>query len=326
MQKKPVFIITIDTEGDNIWSCPERVTTENSRYLPRFQSLAEAHGFTVTYLVNYEMACDPVFQRFGRDVIKRGVGEIGLHVHPWDSPPFDGERYDRRDHMYLYDLPDESLHAKIDYLTTLLTEVFETRPCSHRAGKWGFDERIARTVAAHGYLVDCSVAPGASWKKHRGMAGGRGGPDYFGFPDKPYFLDLDDIRRSGRSQLLEVPVTIKSNYPAAMDRLHHRIHDRLTGSAFRRVAGQPTTWLRPTGRNIDAMLSLVDWALSNDHHVLEFMLHSSEFMPGGSPTFKTAEHIEKLYQDLEELFSRIASLGVSGSTLMELRETSYCVA
>jgi hypothetical protein len=74
------------------------------------------------------------------------------------------------------------------------------------------------------------------------------------------------------------------------------------------------------------MLSLVEWALSNDHDVLEFMLHSSEFMPGGSPTFKTSEQIEKLYQDLEQLFSRIASFGVTGSTLMEFRETSYCVA
>jgi hypothetical protein len=322
MRKNPVFIITIDTEGDNIWSCPERVTTENARYLPRFQKLTESFGFKVTYLVNYEMAHDPFFQRFGREVLKRRTGEIGLHVHPWDSPPFGESKYDRRwNHIYLYDLSDDLLHAKIDHLTNLLTDVFEIRPRSHRAGKWGFDERVARTLSDHEYLVDCSVAPGASWKKYKGIVNGRSGPDYFGFPDRPYFLNLDDIRLSGPSQLLEVPVTVKSNYSPRVDRFHHRIHDRLTGSAFRKIAGHSHSWLRPTGKNIQEMLSVVDWAVQKDFPVLEFMLHSSELMPGGSPTFKTAEQIETLYGHLASLYSHLATLGISGNTLMEYRHS-----
>jgi hypothetical protein len=157
------------------------------------------------------------------------------------------------------------------------------------------------------------------------MANGRGGPDYFGFPDRPYFLNLDDIRRSGDSQLLEVPVTTKANYPPRMDQFHHRIHDRLAGSAFRRIAGPPVSWLRPTGRNIEEMLVLVDWAVSEKHPVLEFMLHSSELMPGGSPTFKTAEQIETLYEHLAKLFSHVASLGVTGNTLTDYRQAEHCV-
>jgi hypothetical protein len=35
------------------------------------------------------------------------------------------------------------------------------------------------------------------------------------------------------------------------------------------------------------------------------MLHSSEFMPGGSPTFPDAPSNEALYSDLEALFERI---------------------
>ena len=37
-----------------------------------------------------------------------------------------------------------------------------------------------------------------------------------------------------------------------------------------------------------------------------FMLHSSEMMPGGSPTFDTPERIEKLYENLEILFQEIS--------------------
>jgi hypothetical protein len=34
------FIITIDTEGDDLWGRPREITTHNAKHLPRFQSLA----------------------------------------------------------------------------------------------------------------------------------------------------------------------------------------------------------------------------------------------------------------------------------------------
>ena len=55
------------------------------------------------------------------------------------------------------------------------------------------------------------------------------------------------------------------------------------------------------------MLSVVDWAFAENAPVIEFMLHSSEFMPGGSPTFRTVEQIEILYAHLGKLFAHLAS-------------------
>nr|BAE19861.1 lipopolysaccahride biosynthesis [Edwardsiella tarda] len=75
----PAFIITIDTEGDNLWQNHDRITTENARYLPRFQQLCEKYGFKPVYLTNYEMASDPVYVEFAQDVIARGCGEVGMH-------------------------------------------------------------------------------------------------------------------------------------------------------------------------------------------------------------------------------------------------------
>ena len=320
--KRPVFVITIDTEGDNIWSCPQTVTTENAKYLPRFQSLCEQYGFKVTYLVNYEMAIDTDFQKFGGDVLKRQTAEIGLHVHSWNSPPLADLQYDPRwHHAYLYECSDELIDAKVDYLTRLLTSVFDVHPRSHRAGRWGFNERVARALAQHGYLADCSVTPGVSWRRYKGAPSGHGGPDYFGFGQEPYFLDLDNIQRSGDSQLLEVPVTIRANYPLALQRFHHVIENGFAGKVCRRVLGSPHKWFRPNRSNIDAMLSLVDEVIEQQSAVLEFMLHSSELMPGGSPTFRTAADVERLYQDLERLFTYIDKRGISGKTLAEYRST-----
>ena len=81
---QPVFIITIDTEGDNLWANPQTITTENAAFLPRFQALCEQYSFKPTYLVNYEMVLDERFQVFGRAVLEKQTGEIGLHIHPWN--------------------------------------------------------------------------------------------------------------------------------------------------------------------------------------------------------------------------------------------------
>ena len=45
---------------------------------------------------------------------------------------------------------------------------------------------------------------------------------------------------------------------------------------------------------------------TKNRNYIEFMLHSSELMPGGSPTFKTKQSIEKLYDDMNILFSEIS--------------------
>jgi hypothetical protein len=316
--KGPAFLITIDTEGDDIWARPETITTENARFLPRFQRLCGEFGFKPTYLVNYEMAIDPRFQALGRQVLRENSGEIGLHVHPWNSPPLDPAAPDpRRHHVYLTELSDQLMGEKVRYQTALLRETFETPLKSHRAGRWGFDERVARVLVESGYVVDCSVTPGVSWRRHKGLPEGGGGPDYFGFPERPYFIDPADVRRPGPSPLLELPMTIRPNHPRAIRRLHHALQERRPGKWIRKALGAPASWLRPNGRNLDSMISVVDWAIGRGSPFVEFMLHSSEFMPGGSPIFRTSEHIETLYEHLRRLFTHLASRGAVGQTLAE---------
>lgn len=77
MAGQPSFLITIDTEGDNLWSRPRVITTRNAAFLPRFQALCEKFGLKPTYLTNYEMAISQEFVEFGRDSLRGGAAEIG---------------------------------------------------------------------------------------------------------------------------------------------------------------------------------------------------------------------------------------------------------
>src|SRR5207244_12910204 len=80
------------------------------------------------------------------------------------------------------------------------------------------------------------------------------------------------------------------------------------------------SWLGPTPlleKNIlNALLQVARAAQAEGVAYLEFMLHSSELMPGGSPSFRNASDIERLYESLEILFDGL-STWCCGATLKE---------
>jgi hypothetical protein len=324
----PAFLITIDTEGDNLWDRPRFITTRNAEFLERFQRLCELHGLRPTWLTDHEMVLSQVFRRFAVDVIARGTAEIGMHLHAWNSPPLEPLTPDDAwVSPYLIDYPPRVMREKIHRLTVTLEDALGVKMISHRAGRWAFDERYAQMLLEEGYRVDCSVTPLVSWKTTLGDPSGPGGSDYTDFPNEPYWVDLDDISRPGTSDLLELPVTIASFRSGLTNRLV-RLADRLPASLARSRAlthrvvdrvSPPAVWLRPSGNNGGRLRDLIDRVLEERRLYAEFMLHSSELMPGGSPMFPDDASIERLYGDLDLLFARVARV-FRGVTLSEFRD------
>ena len=308
------FIITIDTEGDDLWSKPREITTRNAAYLPRFQALCERFGFKPVYLTNYEMANCATFVEFARDVLARDAGEVGMHLHAWNSPPLvqlTGD--DFRFQPYLIEYPEPVMREKIRTLTRLLEDRFGCEMVSHRAGRVAFDGRYAAMLLEEAYRVDCSVTPGVDWRFTPGDPGGKGGTDYRAFPDHPYFIDPKDISRPAGNGLLEVPVTIRASALYLRAPWVYRI------PLVRRIANRASprlTWLNPAESRLGAMRRAARAARSAGASHLEFMLHSSELMPGGSPSFRDASEIERLYDQLEVLFEEL-SMWCQGTTLKQ---------
>jgi hypothetical protein len=77
-----------------------------------------------------------------------------------------------------------------------------------------------------------------------------------------------------------------------------------------------SAWLRPNGRNLSSLLAILEEAKQQGHDYVEFRLHSSEFMAGGSPTCRTEKSIKNLFDDLEVLFAA-ARENFLGMTLTE---------
>jgi hypothetical protein len=315
---KPAILITIDTEGDNLWAGPREITTRNAEYLPRFQELCEKHGFRPTYLTNWEMVTSPAFVEFGRAVLQKGTAEIGTHIHAWNTPPVEPISDDDFAHRtYLTDYAPRQMREKVKVITAELESAFQTKMYSHRGGRWAMNETLARILVEHGYLVETSVTPHLSWRSHTGVPGGEGGPDYTRFPEDAYFMDLDAFGRPGASALLEIPITVlRRRWPFPVEALRRisRWHPR-AGRAMDRFF-PAVRWFRPKGYNRREMLTILEIILGDGRDYVHFMLHSSEFMPGGSPTFPTKESIESLYDDMEAVFSA-AARDFEGLTLKE---------
>lgn len=303
---RPAFLLTIDTEGDDLWSRPKEITTENLKFLPRFQSLCERYGFKPTYLTNWEAAVDRDYQAFARDVLARGAGEVGLHIHAWNSPPIMPLTDDDFHHQpYLTEYPAGVIAEKVRRLTGTLEETFERKMVSHRGGRWAFDDIYARILIANGYTVDCSVTPNVSWRPFPGAPGGDGGPDYTEAPDAPHFLPVG--ARPGEGQLLEAPVTILKRRRTPPERWLRKALNRPVDRVL---------WMWPTGRNLRNLFEVVDCVVAERRPYLELAMHSSELMPGASPSSQTPRDIERLYDHLEALFARV-QVHFGGQTLGE---------
>lgn len=313
------FLVTVDAEGDNVWARQKSLTTANSRELPRFQAFCESYKIKPTYFTTFEMATCGHFQEFARDILKRATGEIGMHLHAWNSPPLVTLTHDDcQHHPYLTEYPEPIMRDKIAFLTDLLEDTFGVKMTSHRAGRWGLNGQYARLLIERGYLADSSVTPHLSWRGHLGDPAQTGGPDYLGFPEAPYFIDPGDIRKPGDSPLLEIPVTVRKLQPQLVRSVVRRLP---AGSLPRRVLNRfypPTSWLYPPATHVKRMLRIMDAAAGEVRPCVNLALHSSELMAGGSPSFDRREDIDALYDDLALVFSAAAKM-FRGVTVGEFR-------
>lgn len=317
---EPAFLITIDTEGDNLWARPREITTRNAAYLPRFQELCERYGFRPVYLTNWEMVHSDEFVAFGRDVLARGVGEIGMHLHAWNSPPLTPLGDDDFHALpYLIDYPKAVQREKIHVITGELEETFGCKMRSHRAGRWALNCDYVESLWAHGYSVDCSVTPHVVWRE-TSVGDEAHAVDYRRFPTAPYRMDVRDISRPAEGGLLEAPMTVLPAVGGHWPKLGREMLRPLPMG--RRVADRlwpQVRWLRPSRHNRASLMDVLDAVRASGAPYAQFMLHSSEFMPGGSPIFPTERAVEQLYETLEMLFSR-AREDFVGKTLAQFHD------
>jgi hypothetical protein len=308
----PAVLVGIDTEADDQWSAKGREKNEvkNVARLPELQALFDSFGVRPTYLVTYEMATRESSSAILRELAGTGRCEIGTHLHPWSSPPFRPE--DLRAHSYPHNLPGELLERQLAELTAVIEEKLGVRPTTYRAGRNGFDGNSLPILERLGYTVDTSVDPLFNERRKGGMA-------FAGAPLVPYHPDYADVRRPGRSKILEVPISAATlpGLPKPLEALYAALPAIPYRGAIKRLGLRPV-WLRPSYTSLADMLTFASRLARARVPCFNIIFHSSELLPGGSPYTPDAESVARFKDDLERLLEHLLGpLGGVGRTYRE---------
>lgn len=299
------FVVSVDTEED-VWGWASRapITCRNAHELPRLARFFQRLHVRPTFFVSYQVLADPSARAIMKELGDEEGFEIGCHVHPWNTPPFDGSP--RR--TALYNLPRGVQGSKIATVTELFEEVFGRRPSSFRAGRFGFGPATSSCLIEQGYRVDSSVTPLFDWQASSD------GQNYVDAPMKIYRIKPEHgvLSHDPRGRLIEVPLT--SGYTrlnpaswAAAARFFDRRAIQMThvGGVGAVLLGFRKTILSPESHTVGDMVALGRRVLQSGVGHLHLFFHSSSLLPGLTPFTRTQGEVERLYDRLEEVIDRL---------------------
>jgi hypothetical protein len=301
----PRLLFTVDVEEDMPgWRITDPITVSNLAALPRLAELCGELGVRATYLCTYPVATTPESAAILRLVHARGDCEIGAHLHPWNTPPFQpvpGREGDERRHTYYqFELGPERFRAKLEVLHRAVAALSGTRPRSFRAGRFGIDAATLRELVSMGYEVDTSVTPLCEFRDDRG-------PDFRSAPQHPYRPARDDVRKRGDLPIVEIPVSVglSRRLPAPLQTAYVHIPRamRVRGLLSRDYLNLlDFAWLYPVRFDLELMRKTAHVLVASGAPVLNVFVHSSELVPGQSGRVHTPADVEQVFERLAGIF------------------------
>ncbi|OYP33017.1 hypothetical protein [Rhodopirellula sp. MGV] len=318
------LIVTIDTEEEGRWNNEyQRVTdaVTNIDQVPRFQTLCDRFGIRPTYLVDSPVAINDRASKVLREIADSDRCEIGGHLHPWCTQPFEEELTARN--SFLCNLPTDLLSRKLKTLGDELEHAFGERPKSFRAGRYGIGAESLDALANEGYVIDSSVISYSDFTT-------RSGPNFIGCPTTPYRASSQTLLTPATDSgvIWEVPVSVgySCKNQAFGDRLHRGLSESLLAK-FRVVGILDRLGLlsrikfSPEQSDAAALRTLAKIYADLNHPCLMLMFHSSSLKHGCTPYTPDAASLEEFYGRLESIFEYcLGDLKMDSVTMIEYSE------
>ena len=299
-----LLMMTVDTEEEWDWEGPfpvEGCRVDNVTRLGRFQTVCSTYGIATTYFVNYTVIADPRARDVLLELQSAGGAELGMHIHPWNTPPLEPGRVVTSRESFLHTYPDPMIRRKLDASFDAFRRTGVT-PTSFRGGRYSSSVSIQRWLIDHGFVADCSVVP---YTRGRDV----GSPDYL---DR----DLFPVRLQppGALQpLWEIPLTVGFTrrpfelWARAFDRIERsRLASlRLIGLAHR-LSLVRRLWLNFDMPHSDGWLDLIRELMDSGVPSVTITVHSTSLVAGMNPYTRTTDDERRLYARIERFFGELA--------------------
>lgn len=295
-------VLSVDVEEEGLFTGrydARAAGVSNVSALRRLEFVTREFGVPLTLLATWpvlaDASCAAELRRW-----QDGLGaEIGLHLHPWNTPPL----ADHASGLQLSEsLPEALLDAKLATLAGAAAAVSGRRTVSFRMGRFDLGPKVLGLLPRHGVRVDSSQVP---------LRFVPGLPDHFSTPAEPFRL----------GGLTEVPLTVVPLLPG-LDRAAlglARLLPRPLGqgllSGFRRVAavGPQPAWYPLASMELAARLHL-----ARGGQVIHLFLHSSELAPGFAPHLPDHASVDRLLARIRAFLAWLSGRhDLRGATLAE---------
>lgn len=291
----PILLVIVDTEEEFAWDQPfnrQSVGTSSiaSQPLIHVRTYDEL-GIVPTYMVDWPVATTPESVATLRTLMEQGKCEIGTHLHPWVSPPYEEDV--TAFNSYAGNLPYELEYEKLRMLTAAITDSFGKAPTAFKAGRYGVGPHTAGIISALGYEVDASVVPYTAFTTD-------GGPDFTTYNEHPYWF------HAGDKPLLEIPVT--AGYCGWLRKAGTTLFPvtqkswakaAKLGGVLARSRGLERIRLSPEGANAADLKRLTRTLMQSGCQVYSLTYHSPSLTAGHTPYVRSQADLENFIQTID---------------------------
>lgn len=311
LDEQPQLLVVVDTEEEFNWSAEPRRNANAvtaMQHIDRSQSICEEYGLSPCYVSDYPVLSQSDGLEPLKDIFSRGKCEIGVHLHPWVTPPMDEEL--TRSNMYPGNLPYQLEYQKIEAVKQLIIDQFDYSPTTYKAGRYGFGKNTAKILKELGFSIDLSVCPPVDYRSD-------GGPDYSDFSAEPFWFDDD---------LIEIPVTggfvgAAGNASKTLYNASQSLKKLKMPGILSRLGIVDRLMLSPEGFTTEEHIKLTKFLYDKGVRTFTWSFHSTSVEPGMAPYVNTKQELAKFLDSFNRYFDFFFNeLGGVATTPQQLKK------
>ena len=290
----PTLFVSVDTEAEFDWSKPfarELTSVSAMDDIERGQAIFDRYGLRPVYVVDYAVASQARGSHRLRAILERDGCEIGAHLHPWTTPPF--EETLSNSNSYAGNLAAELEEEKLSALIAAIRSGFGVAPLFYKAGRYGFGPATQDALVRHGIRIDLSILPGADLRP-------QGGPDFRRLVPIPYWIEGTDV--------LSIPMTRASvgmapslERAGAYAQAHQAGRMLRLPSVLARLHLADTITLTPEGVTAEEQIRLIRSLLRRGYRQFMLHYHSPSLRAGHTPYSRTPAEATRLLDRIERV-------------------------
>ncbi len=293
-QGSPTLMVVVDTEEEFDWHAPfsrGAISVKAMRHIDRAQRICERAGVVPTYVIDYPVATQAEGYQALASWASEGRCEIGAHLHPWVTPPYDEPV--SGPHSFASNLPPALQAAKMRELCGAVAAHTGMAPRVFKAGRYGIGPHLLGLFDELGLTVDASVNPCISFASESG-------PDFTAFDSRPFWIDA-------ASRHLEVPCTHgfvgwARSHGVALREAAERLRSLKAPGLLARAGALNRIMLSPEGNTLDEMIALTRTLLADGLRVFSLTFHSPSVEPGHTPYVRSDADLQVFLSCIERYF------------------------